>query len=92
MQLRFEWDAQKAASNLAKHGVSFNEARTVFGDTLGRIVDDARHSIGERRFVLLGYSEQRRLLAVMFTDLGEAIRLISARKATRHERSSYEEA
>jgi uncharacterized DUF497 family protein len=88
---RFEWDPQKAAASLAKHGVSFEEASTVFGDPLGKIVDDPRHSVGEKRFVLLGHSQEQQLLAVMFTDLGEAIRLISARIATRRERREYEE-
>ena len=91
MPLRFEWDPEKATSNLAKHNVSFEEASTVFGDPLGRIVRDPRHSLGEQRFVLLGHSERQRLLTIMFTDRGEAIRLVSARKATRHERREYEE-
>jgi uncharacterized DUF497 family protein len=63
----------------------------VFGDPLGRITDDPRHSDDEERFVLLGQSDRRRLLVVMFTERGEAIRLISARKATRRERRTYEE-
>jgi uncharacterized DUF497 family protein len=63
----------------------------VFGDSLGRITDDPRHSETEDRYVLLGQSDRRRLLAVMFTERGQAIRLISARKATRHERREYEE-
>ena len=88
--MRFEWDPRKAARNLAKHGVSFEEAATVFGDPLGRIVDDPRHSNGERRSVLLGYSREQRLVAVMFTERGEAIRIISARRATRRERRDYE--
>jgi uncharacterized DUF497 family protein len=87
----FEWDAAKAKKNLQKHGISFVEARTVFGDPLGRITDDPRHSGAEDRFVLLGLSEQQRLLAVMFTDRGEVIRIITARRATRRERSNYEE-
>ena len=91
MDLRFEWDPQKAAKNLAKHGVSFEDAATVFGDLLGRIEVDPRHSAGEERFVLLGISRERRLLAVMFAERGEAIRLISARRATRRERREYEE-
>ena len=89
--LRFEWDQKKAAENRAKHRVSFEEAVTVFGDLLGRITDDPRHSEGEERYVLLGLSERQRLLAVMFTEGGDVIRLISARKATRHERRDYEE-
>ncbi len=89
--LRFEWDQKKAAENRAKHRVSFEEAVTVFGDLLGLITDDPRHSEGEERYVLLGLSERQRLLAVMFTERGDVIRLISARKATRHERRDYEE-
>lgn len=67
------------------------EASTVFGDPLGRITDDPRHSEGEERFVLLGQSDRRRLLVVMFTERSEAIHLISARTATRRERREYEE-
>lgn len=78
MALQFEWEPRKAASNLAKHGISFEEAATVFGDPLGRIVPDPRHSSEEERFVLLGLSREERLLAVMFVDRGEAIRIISA--------------
>ena len=89
--LRFEWDPQKAARNLAKHGASFEDAATVFGDPLGRIESDPRHSVGEERFVLLGLSRWQRFLAVMFAERGEAIRLISARRATRRERREYEE-
>ncbi len=63
----------------------------MFGDPLGRITDDPRHSEGEERFVLLGQSAKRRLLVVMFTERGEALHLISARKATRRERREYEE-
>lgn len=88
---RFEWHGAKAAANRAKHKVTFEEAATVFGDPLGRITDDPRHSQGEDRFVLLGQSDRRRLLVVMFTERGEAIHLISARKATRRERTKYEE-
>jgi uncharacterized DUF497 family protein len=65
--------------------------RKVFGDPLGRITDDPRHSHGEERFVLLGQTDKRRLLVVMFTERDEAIHLISARKATRGERREYEE-
>jgi uncharacterized DUF497 family protein len=93
MALTFEWDARKAAANLAKHSVSFDEAVTVFADPLGRLEDDDRHSGSEVRLVLLGRSSADRLLAVMFTDRGaERLRLISARQATRSERQQYEEA
>jgi len=88
--LEFEWDSRKAATNLAKHGVSFGEAATVFGDPLGRIVSDPRHSAGEERFVLLVLSRRQRLLAVMFVERREATRVISARQATRPERRYYE--
>jgi uncharacterized DUF497 family protein len=91
LALEFEWDPQKAAANLTKHGVSFEEAATVFGDPLGRIVPDPRHSSGERRFALLGLSESRRLLAVMYAERTNAVRIISARRATRRERRDYEE-
>ena len=89
--LAFEWDPRKAALNLAKHKVSFDEAVTAFGDPLGQIIDDPRHSADEERFVLLGRSGRRRLLVVMFTERGEAIRLISARRATPRERRRHEE-
>jgi uncharacterized DUF497 family protein len=68
---RFTWHGPKAATNRAKHKVTFEEAATVFGDPLGRIVDDPRHSAGEKRYVLLGHSERRRLLVVMFTERGD---------------------
>ena len=71
--------------------MSFEEAATVFGDPLGRIVADPRHSSVEERLVLLGLSEDRRLLAVMYVDRGEVMRIVSARKATRQERRDYEE-
>jgi hypothetical protein len=88
---RFEWDARKAADNVAKHHVSVEEAMTVFSDPLGRIVADRHHSEAEERFVLVGESARRRLLVVMFTERGDAIRLLSARRATRRERRDYEE-
>jgi uncharacterized protein len=91
MTFAFEWDPQKAAANERKHGVTFDEAVTAFGDPLGTVVDDPRHSVGEVRLVLLGYSQATRLLAVMFTERGDRIRLISARTATRRERKDYEE-
>lgn len=88
---RFQWDGHKARDNCAKHGVSFEEAMTVFGDALGRIVRDEWHSVGEQRFLIVGESVRRRLLVVMFTERGDAIRIVSARKATRRERRDYEE-
>jgi uncharacterized DUF497 family protein len=91
MMLRFEWDLRKAEANLAKHGVSFEDAATAFGDTLGRIERDPRHSVDEERRVLFGYSRGQRFLAVMFVERDEVIRLISARLGTRRERREYEE-
>ncbi|MDP9206464.1 MAG: BrnT family toxin [Gemmatimonadota bacterium] len=91
MAATFEWDPAKAARNYATHGVTFDEASTVFRDPLGRIVDDPRHSRGEDRFVIIGSSKRSRLIAVMFTERRERIRLISARLVTRAERRNYEE-
>jgi len=91
LALEFEWHPQKAAANLAKHKVSFEEAATVFGDPLGRIVTDPRHSAVEERLVLLGISKKQRLLAVMYVERAGAVRIISARRATRSERRDYEE-
>jgi uncharacterized protein len=92
MGLLFEWDEQKAKQNLSKHGVSFEEASTVFGDTLSVTIDDPLHSAGEQRCVTLGHSSKHRLLVVVHTDRSGRIRIISARPATRHERDTYEEA
>jgi hypothetical protein len=91
MGFTFEWDARKAKQNLKKHGVSFEEATTVFGDPLSRTIADPLHSIDEDRFVILGESHALRLLVVVFTERGENIRIISARNATRRERRDYEE-
>lgn len=90
--MEFEWDPRKAASNLVKHEVSFEEAATVFGDPLGRIVRDRRHSSDEERLVPLGMSQDWRLLAVMYVERGGAVRIISARETTRPERRDYEKA
>ena len=86
----FEWDPVKAAANRAKHGLSFDEASSAFGDPLGRIVDDPRHSVGERRHALVGHTKAGKLVVVMFTERGMAIRIFSARRATRREREDYE--
>ena len=91
MSLKFEWDRRKAASNLSKHGVSFEEALTVFGDPLARIFDDEDHSIEEQREIIIGLSVKERLLVVCFTAKGESVRIFSARRATRKERRDYEE-
>jgi uncharacterized DUF497 family protein len=91
MSLKFEWDPRKAASNLSKHGVSFQEALTAFADPLARIFDDEDHSVEEQREIIIGHSAKERLLVVCFTAQGESVRIISARKATRRERKEYEE-
>jgi uncharacterized DUF497 family protein len=87
----FEWDPAKAASNRVQHGVSFEEAATVFQDPLAKIHDDPDHFEGERRAIVVGHSVQGQLLLVSFTDRGSKIRVISARPVTRHERHDYEE-
>jgi uncharacterized DUF497 family protein len=92
MPLRFEWDEDKAASNVAKHGVTFDEASTVFGDPLATIFDDEEHSQDELREIIIGHSVLQRLLLVSFTERGEeVVRIISARKASKSERKDYEE-
>ena len=92
MSLQFEWDKQKAASNLRKHRVSFDEASTVFDDPLAQIFDDEDHSIGERREIIIGHSILDRLLLVYFTERAEDhIRIFSARLTTKKERKDYEE-
>lgn len=89
--MEFEWDKSKAASNLSKHGVSFDEAQTVFDDTLYIDFYDPDHSYNEHRYIIVGQSAQNRLLVISYTERGNVIRLISARKATRKERETYEE-
>ena len=89
--MRFDWDKQKAAANLAKHKVSFEEAATVFGDPLSDTFDDPDHSADEQRFLIIGHSENGRLLFVSHTDDGETVRIISARELTRAERDEYEQ-
>lgn len=90
--LTFEWDDGKAKANLKKHRISFEEARSVFYDTYARLIPDPDHSEDEDRFVLLGMSESLRMLVVCHCYReNDSIRLISARKATRHEQQLYEE-
>lgn len=91
MPLRFEWDERKSELNEKKHGVTFEEACTVFGDTLSLTIPDPLHSRDEERFVIVGRSEKQRALVVVHTERGDRIRLISARQATAHERKIYEE-
>lgn len=90
MPLGFEWDEGKAESNLAKHGVSFEEASSVFGDPLSRTISDPGHSQVEDRFIILGESQWGRLLVVVHTERGDNIRIISARRASGRERKQYE--
>lgn len=92
MPYRFEWDSRKAIVNNGKHGVSFDEASTVFDDPLAFIFDDEEHSITEIREVIIGHSVTGRLLLVNFTERsGEVLRVISARLATKKERKDYED-
>ena len=90
MSLQFEWDSKKAEANKVKHGVSFEEAITVFADPLARIFEDPEHSEIERREIIIGHSAKQILVLVSFVE-GDRVRLISARKATRTERKEYEE-
>jgi uncharacterized DUF497 family protein len=92
VEFYFSWDRRKASSNLRKHGVDFGEASTVFGDPLAQIEWDPDHSELEPRELVLGQATSSRLLVVSFVQRGRAIRIISARLATRHERYDYEEA
>ena len=87
---KFEWDDQKAASNLLKHGVSFDEAVSVFGDSLALTFLDADHTEVEDRSRTYGISSKARLLVVIHTERRSGIRIISARKATRYEKGIYE--
>lgn len=89
--MEFEWNENKAKTNLSKHKVSFEEAQTVFDDPLYLIFADIDHSFEEKRFIIMGESNKRRLLVVSFTDRDTATRIISARKATLSERKTYEQ-
>jgi len=89
---RFEWDPRKDAENKRKHGVSFEEARSVFADEYALLLDDPDHSAVEERFILLGLSARFRVLVVVhaYRESEDTIRIISARKATRRERQQYD--
>jgi uncharacterized DUF497 family protein len=89
--VKFEWDQNKALSNLSKHSVSFEEAKTVFDDPLYLDFFDPDHSHGKYRFIIIGMSSGNRLLLVSYTEYDERVRLISAREATRRERKDYED-
>ena len=88
--MKFEWDPAKAASNLRKHDVSFEEAQTVFANSLALIFEDSAHSIDDHREIIVGHSQRNRLLLIAFTERSGKIRIISARLATRQEREDYE--
>ena len=89
--MRFEWDRAKAAENLRKHAVSFEEAATVFRDTLSATGRDPDHSVDEERYITFGISSRGRLLVVSHTERGDTIRIINARLVTKGERKIYEE-
>jgi len=87
----FEWDPQKAAANLQKHGVSFQEAATVFGDPFSTTFPDPDHSADEDRYLTVGMSENQRILVIAHTESNDIVRIISARPASRRERRWYED-
>ena len=89
--MEYELDEGKATANLSKHGVAFEEAKTVFNDPLYVDFYDPDHSYGEHRYIIIGESHQGRLLVVSYTERGDIIRLISAREATRTEQKAYEQ-
>ena len=90
MPLTFEWDSRKARSNLAKHGVGFQEASTIFGDPLSLTIPDPEHSLSEKRYITVGRAFSGKLLVVVHMERGDNIRIISARRASRRERKFYE--
>jgi len=90
MSLTFEWDVRKGRSNLAKHGVGFEEASTIFGDPLSLTIPDPAHSLREERYITMGRAFTGNLLVVVHTERGNNIRIISARPASRRERKFYE--
>lgn len=90
MSLEFEWDREKARRNVVKHEVSFEEAATVFGDPFSLTIKDPSHSEYEERFVTVGETVEQKTVVVVHTDRGRSVRIISARRATRRERRTYE--
>ncbi|MBI4838730.1 MAG: BrnT family toxin [Nitrospirae bacterium] len=89
--MQFEWDPDKSEANLKKHGISFNDASTVFGDPLAITFNDPDHSIREHRFLTFGYSRKSQFLVVVHMERHGKTRIISARRATRQERKIYED-
>lgn len=90
MGLFFEWDSNKAESNIIKHKVSFEEASTIFADNYSITIDDPIHSLSEKRFITIGLSANHRVLVVIHTKRAKKIRIISARKASTKEKQQYE--
>lgn len=90
-ELQFTWDPAKAAANLRRHGVAFEDAATVFRNPLAKVLPDPTHSEQEERSLIIGQSEGGRVLMVVFTETGDRIRIISARDASARERREYEE-
>ena len=88
--MKFEWDQRKERGNRKKHGVSFEEATTVFGDPLAGTISDPDHAERELRFLTIGLSSSNRLIVVSHTEASETTRIISAREANTHERKAYE--
>lgn len=88
--MNFEWDKEKAKTNLQKHRLSFDEAMTVFYDQLSATFEDQDHSVDEQRFITVGHSTRGRLLVVSYAERGKVIRIISARHATAYERKRHE--
>ena len=88
--MKFEWAANKERANVEKHGISFADASTVFGDLLATTIADPDHSQGESRFLTMGHAVNNQLVVVSHTEEGDTIRIISAREATSHERKAYE--
>ncbi len=91
MTLRFEWDSKKAQSNKRKHGITFEEASTIFSVPLSITIHDPAHSIGEDRFITIGTAINDKLIVVVHADRDDIIRIISARRATKNERRQYEQ-
>jgi len=91
MKLNFEWDEEKAKTNIKKHGIGFDEAITVFLDPFSMTIYDPNHSADEQRYISIGSSDQGRMLVVVYTERRSTTRIISCRKATPSERKLYEE-
>jgi uncharacterized protein len=90
MSLKFEWDENKNIENIRKHNISFEEAKTVFGDIFARISKDEKHSTNEQRWHIIGLSKFNRILVIAYTERNEYIRIITSRKANKREKIKYE--